>query len=124
MKNFSKIKLLASERGLKMKDLAAQCGISQQQLNRIVRTGLTSLETLQKLASILGKPQSYFVDDIQPDSDADCAQDPAATFNRFIEELAAQRRLTEKSMEQTARILRLLEINSGLAPTSENECDK
>lgn len=56
MKNFDKIKVLATAKKIKLSDVATAAGISYQQLNRIIRTQSTTIETMGRIADALGVP--------------------------------------------------------------------
>lgn len=120
MKNFDKIKVLATAKKIKLSDVATAVGITYQQLNRIIRTQSTSLETMGKIAEVLGVPASYFVDDNVGDFIAVGDDSPGAgkgnTVNpdlseallRAFDELAAQRRMTEKAQSQIDDLIAIL----------------
>ncbi|MEW5952136.1 MAG: helix-turn-helix transcriptional regulator [Bacillota bacterium] len=69
-----KIRKLRQEQDLTLKELAARVGISLSYLSDIERNRSNpSVDTLQSIASALGKPSGYFLDDekkeAQPDPD-------------------------------------------------------
>lgn len=124
MKNFDQIKALAAQKKIKLSDLAASAGITYQQLNRIMRTQTTSLETLGKIADALGVEPSFFLEkepSFYVGSDSPGAgENNEVSFNspdvllRAFDEIAAQRRLAEDALARLstsqAQVQDLLEI--------------
>lgn len=55
-----KIKDIAKEKNIAMKDLAERAGLTPQTLSRLMRTGTTNTETLERIADILGVSASVF----------------------------------------------------------------
>ena len=120
MKNFDKIKVLATAKKIKLSDVATAAGISYQQLNRIVRTQSTSLETMGRIADALGVPASYFVDesagdfiavgDASPGAGKDniVNADLSGVLMRAFDEIAAQRRLAESALSKVDELIELL----------------
>lgn len=122
MKNFDKIKVLAAAKKIKLSDVATGAGISYQQLNRIIRTQSTSLETMGRIADVLGVPSTYFVDDTVGDFIAVGNASPGAgkdnivnadlsgVLMRAFEEIAAQRRLAESALTKVDELIELLKV--------------
>lgn len=120
MKNFDKIKVLATAKKIKLSDVATAVGISYQQLNRIIRTQSTSLETMGKIAEVLGVPASYFVDENVGDFIAVGDDSPGAGKDNIVnadlsgvlmkafEEIAAQRRLAESALSKIDTLIEIL----------------
>ena len=125
-KNFDQIKALAARKKVKLADVATAAGITYQQLNRIMRTQSTSLETLNRIAAALDVEPSFFLEketnDISIGSDSPGAgagnvvnSNSSDVLTRAFDEIAAQRRLTEdalarlsKSQEQIGELLSIL----------------
>lgn len=63
MATLQKIKLLALQKDIPLSKLAEQCSITHQALNKIIRTNTTSIETLEKIATVLGVSVGYFFDE-------------------------------------------------------------
>lgn len=63
MATLQRIKLLALQKGIPLGKLAEQCSITHQALNKIIRTNTTSIETLEKIATVLGVSVGCFFDD-------------------------------------------------------------
>lgn len=120
MRNFDKIKALAAAKKIKLSDVAIAAGITYQQLNRIVRTQSTSLETLEKIAGAVGVPISFFLDgeecevisigDNSPGGGKNNTvnTDLSEALMRAFDEIAAQRRLAEEAQRQSAELLEIL----------------
>lgn len=120
MKNFDKIKVLATAKKIKLSDVATAAGISYQQLNRIIRSQSTSLETMGKIAEVLGVPASYFVDENVGDFIAVGDDSPGAGKDNIVnadlsgvlmkafEEIAAQRRLAESALSKIDALIEIL----------------
>lgn len=60
-----KIKLLALQNNIPLSKLAEQCSITHQALNKIIRTNTTSIDTLEKIAAVLGVSVGYFFDECE-----------------------------------------------------------
>lgn len=120
MKNFDKIKALAAAKKIKLSDVAISAGITYQQLNRIVRTNSTTLETLKGIASALDVPVSFFLEDEAGDFILNGDNSPGGGKNntvnpdltevlmRAFDEIAAQRKVAEEAQRQSARLLEIL----------------
>lgn len=120
MKNFDKIKVLSTAKKLKLSDVATAAGITYQQLNRIIRTQSTSLETMGKIADVLGVPASYFIDECQNGFISIGDDSPGAGKGNYVnpdsseallrafDEIAAQRRMTEKAQAQIDDLIAIL----------------
>lgn len=120
MKNFDKIKVLATAKKIKLSDVATAAGISYQQLNRIIRTQSTTIETMGRIADALGVPASYFVEECPADFISVGDDSPGAgkgnvvnadlsgVLMKAFEEIAAQRRMTEKAQEQIDDLIAIL----------------
>lgn len=63
MANLQKIKQLAYIRGLQLKDVANACGISPSALTAMIKSGTTTVQTLERIAEFLNVPVSVFFDD-------------------------------------------------------------
>ncbi len=115
MKNFDKIKVLATAKKIKLSDVATSAGISYQQLNRIIRTQSTTIETMGKIAEALGVPASYFVEECPSDfitigddspgagKDNVVNADLSGVLMKAFDEIASQRRLTEDALARLAK---------------------
>lgn len=63
MANLQLIKTLAEKKNISLVSLAQEVGISEQQIHLMCRTNSTKITTLEKIASVLGVPITYFFDD-------------------------------------------------------------
>ena len=63
MANLYKIKSLAEQKGISLRELASKVGISEQQIHLMCRVNSTKVNTLEKIANILQVPTSTFFDD-------------------------------------------------------------
>lgn len=129
MENLDQIKALAALKKMKLSDVASAAGITYQQLNRIIRTGSTSLDTLEKIASALSLPASHFLSASHSSQKADVEQKNCGNSNgdhstqvvgdnnavggsaleKALDEIAEQRKLVAKAQEHVDRLLALLE---------------
>lgn len=126
MKNLDIIRVLAVQKKMSLSDIAAKVGISPQGLNKIINTSNTTIATLEKIAEALDVPVAYFFDEMNGDVISVGDNSPGAgkdnsvslhTSNqssnndvviRFIDEIAAQRRLAEKAQQQVDDLLQIL----------------
>lgn len=120
MKNIDNIKVLAAAKKIKLADVATAAGITYQQLNRIMRTQSTTLETLEKIADALGVSVSYFLEGGECDVISIGDNSPGGGKNntintdlseallRALDEIAAQRRIAEEAQRQSAELLEIL----------------
>lgn len=129
MADLSKIKSLANACHVSLDSLSSQLGITPQALSKIIRNNSTKIETLEQIARILNVPVGVFFEDSGLGStiangDAAVAGNGINVNNseailRALDEIAAQRKLTEeaqrqsaKSQEQIDRLLSIIEKSS------------
>ena len=62
MANLQKIKSILKEKGLTIRYLAGELGISEQGLQKLIRENSTKIETLEAIANILEVSISIFFD--------------------------------------------------------------
>lgn len=120
MQNFDKIKVLATAKKIKLSDVATAAGITYQQLNRIIRTQSTTIETMGRIADALGVPASYFVEGCSADFISIGDDSPGAgkgnvvnadlsgVLMKAFEEIAAQRRLAESALSKVDTLIEIL----------------
>lgn len=65
MANLQLIKHLAEKHNLPITELAKKVGLKEQQIHVICRTNSTKIETLEKIASVLGVHPGYFFDECE-----------------------------------------------------------
>lgn len=63
MANLFKIKDLAENRKISIRDLAERVGLKENQIHVMCRTNSTKIETLEKIAHELNVPVAYFFDE-------------------------------------------------------------
>lgn len=63
MANLQKIKDLAEDKGISIRDLAERVGIKENQIHVMCRTNSTRIDTLEKIAQVLNVSISEFFDD-------------------------------------------------------------
>lgn len=72
------IKILAEKQGLTIVKLSNLVGVSEQQMHRLVKTGSTKVETLEKIALALNVSASVFFDD---NYNPNVVNEPGASYN-------------------------------------------
>lgn len=119
MKNLDIIRVLAVQKKIALSEVASRIGMSPQGLNKIINSNTTSCENLEKIAGVLGVPVGYFFDE-EGDSINIGDGSPGAGKNnnvnagmsevlmRAFDEIAEQRRLTEKAQAQTDDLILIL----------------
>lgn len=108
MANLNLIKTLAEKKNIRIVELAEAVGLSEQQMHLIVRRNSTKIETLEKIAGVLGVPVTYFFDDNPPTSDHDMRQD-ADTQKKLEAELREQIAILRSQLADKEKIIRLME---------------
>ncbi len=112
MKNFDQIKTIAVSKNLRMADVAIAAGITYQQLNRIMRTGQTTLDTLERIAAALGLPTTFFLEEGESEviasapSQRECEQNPL--LSRAFDEMAAQRKFIDRAQSQLDEVISII----------------
>jgi transcriptional regulator with XRE-family HTH domain len=61
--NYSKIKFLADEKKITLKQICANVEITEQGLQRMFLNNSMKIETMEKIAKVLQVPVSYFFED-------------------------------------------------------------
>jgi len=61
--NYSKIKFLANEKKITLKQICANVEITEQGLQRMFLNNSMKIETMEKIAKVLQVPASYFFED-------------------------------------------------------------
>lgn len=109
-----KIQTLLSEQNKKVKDLCAYIDITDTGLRKIYARDSCELSTLKKIAAFFSVNPSHFIDSpssayATDGSVAVCgdAQDVNSfkTIQAMLNEMAAQRQLTEKAMEDISKMV-------------------
>jgi len=110
--NINKIKILSESKGILLKDLAESIGMSYQNLNRCVRENKIMANDLEKIASALGVPVSYFFEEtgsVPAGLLQGCATPPqTADFQKQIIALQAENsRLKDRIIELQDKMYQL-----------------
>lgn len=63
MANLQRIKDIAERQNVSIRDLAERVGIKENQIHVMCRTNSTKIDTLERIARVLGVPMSEFFDD-------------------------------------------------------------
>lgn len=111
----TKIKTLLSEQNKKVKDLCSYIGMTDTALRKMYARDSCEISTLKKIANFFMVSPCYFLDDnngvsVHASQDSIAVGGNAHNVNSFkaisemIAEVSAQRRLTEKAMEQIDRL--------------------
>ena len=106
------LKRLILQSGLPLTKVAEALGISQQNLSGILSRDDIKTGTLEKVAEFLGKPISFFYNEgnvaaVGGDGTANAGS--VINDSMLIEEIAAQRRLTEQALSQNGQLLNIIE---------------
>ena len=62
MADFSKIRKLCKSKGITLKHLASEIGLTQTGVQNILESNQTRIDTLEKLCNFFEVPPSYFLD--------------------------------------------------------------
>lgn len=111
-----RIKELLNQQGKKVKDLCQYIEMTDTGLRKIYARDSCELSTLKKIANFFNVSPNYFLDsnstvNVHADNDSIAVGGNASNVNSFktiqkmIEEIAAQRKLTEKAMEQIDKLV-------------------
>lgn len=111
-----RIKELLNQQNKKLKDLCQFIDITDTGLRKIYARDSCELSTLKKIANFFNVSPTYFLDsnssvNIHADNDSIAVGGNASNINSFktiqkmIDEISAQRKLTEKAMEQIEKLV-------------------
>lgn len=111
------VKTFLKSRGYVLSQIAEQIGISQQNLNSQLSKDDVRSSLIERISEVTGLPVSLFYGDANiATASGENAHAVAGNNNHvntkdgdFLKELAAQRKLTEKSQEQIDRLLGVIE---------------
>ena len=112
MANLNLIKILAEKKNIRITELAEAVGLSEQQMHLIVRKNSTKIETLEKIAKVLGVPVTFFFDELAAGKDADGVEMIYGVENvspAVEKELREQIAVLKSHLEDKERIIRLME---------------
>ncbi|MDI9858019.1 helix-turn-helix domain-containing protein [Flectobacillus roseus] len=84
MKNFAeKLKKALKEKGMTQVELCEKIGMSQGGIKRMIDSGSTRVDTLEKICDILGVPITYFLD-------VETKEEPVGFWKRLVEEATTE----------------------------------
>ena len=109
MANLGIIKTIATQRGIPLNELAERVGMTAQSLSKIMREGSTKIETLERIASILGVSPSIFFEG----SPVDCNNANTLETDKGQDALVVF--LKEQNQRQAEQIDKLLAIIQDLS---------
>lgn len=94
MFNLKKIRILANEHKISIRELSNKIGITEQGLQKIMRENSTKTETLEKISKIFEVPMSYFLDE----NLEDCKQKVSTARKTY--EIIIQLKVTDEEKEK------------------------
>ena len=108
------IKEILRNAGVVQAELAAFLGTSPQNLNSALSGDNIKTGTLEQIARFMGKPVSYFYGEGNTATASGNGTAVAGVGNSvndslLIDEIAAQRRLTEQALAQNGQLLNIIE---------------
>ncbi|NBA78904.1 helix-turn-helix domain-containing protein [Emticicia sp. ODNR4P] len=84
MKNFAeKLKKALKEKGMTQVELCEKIGMSQGGIKRMIDSGSTRVDTLEKICEILGVQITYFLD-------VETKEEPVGFWKRLVEEATTE----------------------------------
>lgn len=100
--------------GYTLTQVAEALGESQQNLNSALSNDNIKTGTLERVAAFLGKPVSYFYGEGNTATASGSGTAVAGVGNSvndslLIDEIAAQRRLTEQALAQNGQLLKIID---------------
>ncbi len=99
------IKSLAKERKITLRSLSNQVGITEQGIQKLMRDNSTNIQTLEKIASILGVSPAVFFDETPTSVNA--MGDNSIAISGSGNEIAVQQQLLDMLAEKDTRIKEL-----------------
>lgn len=107
------LKRLIIQSGLPLSRVAEALGISQQNLSGILSRDDIKTGTLEKVTEAIGTPVSYSFGDntalVGGNGTAVAGVGNSVNDSLLIDEIAAQRRLTEQALAQNGQLLKIIE---------------
>ena len=106
-----RIKQALVDAGVNQAELAAALGMTPQNLNKILSGDNIKTGTLERVAEYLGRPISFFYNEgnIASGDGSTAVAGGSINDSMLIDEIAAQRRLTAKALEQNSQLLRIID---------------
>lgn len=125
MADLSKIKKLAKEKKIPLKDIALKVGITPVALSYLMKSNITSISNLEKIAEVLGVSPAVFFDNTSTSTgdviNTSVKGDNSSAIGKQVvnddhkEEIERLEKALAKSQEQIDRLLTLLEKNSAFS---------
>lgn len=115
-----KVKTLLTEQNKKVKDLCSYIGITDAALRKMYARDSCEVSTLKKIANFFNVSPCFFFDD-SGNVSVNAAQDGIAVggnahnvnsfkaIQEMVAEVSAQRKLTEKALEQVDRLVGVID---------------
>lgn len=107
-----RIKQALVDAGVNQAELAAALGMTPQNLNKILSGDNIKTGTLERVAQFLGRPISFFYNEgnaVSVTGDGNTTAGNNLNDSILIDEIAAQRRLTEQVLAQNGQLLNIIE---------------
>ena len=112
MANLLRIKELAKEKNIAIKDLAEKVGITPQALSKLMRLGSTNTDTLERIASLLGVSAAVFFEPVNAPAELQEVDAPSVINGHHIKgNRVNDSRLLEKAIDEIAEQRKLLTIS-------------
>lgn len=105
MANLGIIKTIATQKGIPLNELAERVGMTSQSLSKIMREGSTKIETLERIAGILGVSPSVFFEG----SPIGYNTDSFETVNERENLIAFFKKQNQKQAEQIDKLLSIIQ---------------
>lgn len=119
MANLLKIKELAQEKNIALKDIANEVGITPQALSKLMRLGSTNTDTLERIANKLGVSAAVFFDSPSAGEGQNVVDSPmtisghhikgnrlndSRILEKALNEIAEHRKIIAKSQEHISEL--------------------
>jgi len=108
LSNYQKIRTLAKEKKITLKEISIQAGISQQGLQKIINDGTGKVTTLQKIATALMVPLSEILNTTQEDPNILRDLPPTYKLTRSLNDITEIDYL-QQLLKEKERMIQLLE---------------
>lgn len=100
MANLHYIKLISKQLKMPLKEIALRSGISEQAMQKILRTNSTSIETLENIAKTLGVSPEVFFRDAPPVFEFDIPSDMGKAYVNHASEILKRQSPIEKTKDE------------------------
>lgn len=109
MANLFKIKEIAEQKKISIKDLSSAAGITTQAFHKLIRENSTRVDTLELISRKLGVSIAVFFDEDIPSSDVEQSESLIKLIDNNALLAQTNAKLTETNTKLTDRILELTE---------------